>query len=377
MKKLMQYMALLFVICATQTMALATDLPTLSLTYPEDTPVGDTFTVDVTLADNLGFSAVQLTVGYDDSVLTCTSAQTGDLMAGMLSATNPEAATGAIIAGASTSEITGDGTVGTLTFAVIADGSYEFSLQDVVLASMDGITYSVDLDLGAQGTTEVLTQTTTDTADTAEATTTTPDDDDGTGETVYRTLFADTQGHWAAEAIDQAAELGLVNGYSDDYYGPDDTVTRAQLVTILWRNAGSPEPTTAASFIDLDPDTTYYHDAVAWAEETGVVNGYGNGYFGPNDNITREQLATILYRMGGENLGMAQLYVNIYNAVFEDADAISESLADAVYWAVYYDVWCGTDGLAVGTTLSPKVQATRGQIAVMLCAYLDHAKGET
>lgn len=361
--------------------------------------MGETFTVEVELSDNLGFAAVQFTLGFDEAVLDCISAETGALMAGMLSATNPDATDGAIIVGASTSTVTGDGTLGVFTFEVLSEGNYAFVLSDTLVAGVDGVAFDLAVDLGAQGavptaeeelpqeeetTTEVedtteTTEETSDTVDTTEdststtttttTTTTTSEEEEDTGETTYRYLFTDIETHWAADAIEEAAELGLVNGYGDGLYGPDDSITRGQLITILWRNAGSPEPAFEATFTDLNPLDTYYHDAVAWAEETGVINGYGNGQFGPDDYITREQMAAVLYRMGGENLGMAQMFFSIYDDAFIDEEAMLDSLREAVYWAVYNDIWCGTDALAVGDTLSPKDYATRGQIAVMLCAY--------
>lgn len=366
MKKLRNGVMLLATMFALLSVALAADLPTITLDYPEDTSVGEVFTLEIILTDNPGISALQMTLGFDQTVLSCTGVEPGAVMTAMSTAVNPTANTGAILVGATANEVTEDGTLGVFTFEVLAQGSYGFTLNDVLLANVEGNDYGFALDLGAQGATE-------DTTASQVVETTIPDDP--TGETVYRTLFEDTVEHWAAQAIDQVAELGLMQGYGESYFGPDDNITRGQLVTILWRNAGSPEPSAPATFADLDPEDTYYHDAVAWAEETGVIKGYANGNFGPNDAITREQMAAILYRMEGETLGMAQLYTTVYDVVFQDAQAISPSLVDGVYWAVYHDIWCDTDAVSVGTTLSPEAYATRGQIAVMLCGYLEYQKG--
>ena len=95
--------------------------------------------------------------------------------------------------------------------------------------------------------------------------------------------FEDTKGHWAESYIEEAVGLGFINGYGDGNYGPDDQMTRAQFATILWREAGQPEPAGKATFTDLNPKQTYYHKAVAWAEENGVMNGVR--YFAPTPGI--------------------------------------------------------------------------------------------
>lgn len=181
--------------------------------------------------------------------------------------------------------------------------------------------------------------------------------------------FEDTRGHWAESYIDQAVDLGFINGYGNGNYGPDDQMTRAQFVTILWREAGQPEPAGKASFHDLDPKQTYYHKAVAWAEENSVINGVGENRFAPNSNVTREQIAATLFRMSGGVPGMEVMFGGIYDQVFQDSGEISSWAKSAVWWSVYHEILSGTDRTDPKDTISPKEAATRGQIAVMIVRY--------
>lgn len=371
------------------TTAYATDASaTILATYPTDTSVGESFVVEISIEENTGFGALQFTLQYDPTVLTCTAVDTGAALQGMLTATNPSASDGARLVGASATNVTATDTVGTFTFTVVQEGDYAFALADVLLAQADGSALEVTVngvpvameqsalaeeaqgetapqDSLLQSSTQNSAQTTT-TSDQAQVST--PDDDP---------LFTDTIGHWAQAEIANAAELGLMEGYGDGIFGADDPLTRGQLVTILWRNANSPTMETAASFTDLDPNTAYYQQPIAWAEQTGVVQGYGDGLFGPEDNVTREQLATVLYRLAGEPLDGAQAYTGIYNAALTDAENVSASLQNAVYWAVYHEIWCGTDSTAIGTTLAPTAAATRAQVAVMLSGFDQYNKEES
>lgn len=181
--------------------------------------------------------------------------------------------------------------------------------------------------------------------------------------------FTDVSGHWAESYIGEAAQRQLAKGYNG-LYRPDDSMTRAEMVTMLWRAMGEPKPTKAASFTDLTQD--WYKDAVAWAEEQKVVNGIGDGKFGPDGNVTREQLAAILHRLAGGTVTMeVMLLSSIYDGFFTDVDKVSEYAKNSIYWCVAYGVYCGVAAENTGTTLAPKTDATRGQIAVMLVRFLD------
>ena len=152
----------------------------------------------------------------------------------------------------------------------------------------------------------------------------------------------------------------MMNGTDNTLFSPESPTTRGMIVTILHRLENSPT-SLKSSFADV-ADSQYCYSAVAWACENGIVNGYGDGRFGPDDNITREQLATVLYRyacwkgldVSADEAGDILSY--------QDADNISDYALEAVQWA--YDT-----GLLQGRSqneLQPAASATRGEIAVIL-----------
>ena len=184
----------------------------------------------------------------------------------------------------------------------------------------------------------------------------------------WRNPFADvSEGEWYYDAVKYVCQNGLMNGTSATTFSPGQTTSRAMIATILWRQAGSPAVNYAMRFDDVDPNA-YYGEAVRWAASEGIVSGYGNGKFGPNDPITREQLAAMLYNYekkqgGGFNGAWA------FRLDFDDVASVSEWAYEPMSWMVMNGVISGTSS----TTLSPKGQATRAQAATMLMRYLEAA----
>ena len=134
---------------------------------------------------------------------------------------------------------------------------------------------------------------------------------------------------WYAACIKDVTERDLMNGVGEGLFDPDGTLTRAMLITTLWRMNGCPAPTVCDAFIDVEVGTWYF-EAVNWAAEKLVVNGVGNGRFDPTSPVTREQMATILYRWAkGEGLDVSLKDTNI--AQLENASDWAE---DAVNWAI-------------------------------------------
>ena len=159
-------------------------------------------------------------------------------------------------------------------------------------------------------------------------------------------------GAYFYEAVKWAVKSGVTNGLSDTMFGPYESCTRAQIVTFLWRAAGSPEPKTASSFTDV-PANAYYAKAVAWAVENGVTNGMTETTFAPDATCTRGQSVTFLHRaLKGTASGSAN---------FTDVPA-NAFYADAVNWAVASDVTNGTSN----TTFSPNADCTRAEIVTFL-----------
>ena len=171
---------------------------------------------------------------------------------------------------------------------------------------------------------------------------------------------------WFFSDVAYIAQNGLMRGTSADKFSPYSTTTRAMIVTVLYRMEGEPDAG-ENSFVDV-PDGAYYTDAVAWASENGIVNGYGQGRFGPNDSITREQLAAILYRYS--------VYKGYDVSVGEDTNILSfDDIADLSDYAFTSMQWACGAGLIGGMgdgRLAPKGNATRCQIAAVLHRYCDN-----
>ncbi len=168
--------------------------------------------------------------------------------------------------------------------------------------------------------------------------------------------------HWAHEGIDLGLVDGLFKGMDETHFEPNIAMTRAMLVTVLWRFHDCPEATKLSDFTDVAPDA-WYAEAVAWAQERGLVNGIGDGLFNPMGEITREQLVTILYR-DREPASWYTVPEGVLNA-FPDEDAVSDYAREALAWAVYRDFLIGTreNGQVY---LDPQGIATRAQAATIL-----------
>ena len=159
-------------------------------------------------------------------------------------------------------------------------------------------------------------------------------------------------GAYFYEAVKWAVENGITTGVGNDLFAPEQPCTRAQIVTFLWRAAGSPEPKTASSFTDV-PANAYYAKAVAWAVENGITNGMTATMFAPDATCTRGQSVTFLYRaLKGSASGSAN-FTDVKSDAF---------YADAVNWAVANNVTNGTSA----TTFSPNSDCTRAEIVTFL-----------
>lgn len=177
------------------------------------------------------------------------------------------------------------------------------------------------------------------------------------------TSFSDVRtGDWFYEAVQFVCEQGLMNGTGGGRFSPNDATTRGMIVTILYRLEGAPAAG-AADFADV-ASGAYYETPVAWAAANGIVNGYGDRRFGPNDVITREQLASILYRYAGYK-GYDTASEKPLDG-FRDAAQVSAYAGEALRWACGSGLINGMDG----NRLAPQGSATRAQVAAILMRFL-------
>ena len=191
-------------------------------------------------------------------------------------------------------------------------------------------------------------------------------DPDYKPETPWVNPFVDVkENDWFYEGVKFAAQHELFNGTSATTFSPDDNMTRAMLVTVLWRLDGKPTPKAAATFTDV-PAGQYFSEAVAWAAENGVVNGVGENKFDPNGSVTREQIAAILFRYAQKKGYDVEKRAELTQ--FPDESKVSTYAKEALSWA-------NAEGLVKGSAqngkdyLDPQGSATRAQVATILSRF--------
>ncbi|MDR0890129.1 MAG: S-layer homology domain-containing protein [Oscillospiraceae bacterium] len=180
-----------------------------------------------------------------------------------------------------------------------------------------------------------------------------------------KTPFADAQSGWYAEAVEFVYEHMLMNGISTTSFAPNTHVSRAMVATVLFRIAGSPANSDTAPFHDLSAN--WYKAPVAWAAESGVVNGYPDGSFRPDADVTRQELVTMLWRFAGEPATQGD-----YLSAFADSSAHSAFAHDALNWAVAGGVINGDEN----GRLDAGGAATRAQLAAILMRFAGHTWDE-
>ena len=185
----------------------------------------------------------------------------------------------------------------------------------------------------------------------------------GEGSAPVELAFTDVPDfEWYRDSVAYVFGKGLMNGVTEDAFAPDSPVSRGMLVTILHRMAGSPDAAGAVTFPDVPPGF-YYEAPIAWAAGNGIVNGYPDGNFGPEDSVTREQMATILSRyaqnQGVDTSAAADL------SVFSDRDTVNDYAVAPFAWANAVQLINGV----TADTLVPQGQATRAQMATIIMRY--------
>ena len=167
-----------------------------------------------------------------------------------------------------------------------------------------------------------------------------------------------TAGKWFEDAVDFASSHDLFQGVSETEFKPDGTMTRGMLATVLWRLEGEAESAAGQVFQDI-ASGSWFEEGIAWASAQGIVQGYGDGTFGPDDNITREQLVTMLYRYA--KLARMDTRTSGDLSSFTDQSDISSYATEAMQWAIGNQL---VQGMGDGT-LNPNGNATRAEVATI------------
>lgn len=166
---------------------------------------------------------------------------------------------------------------------------------------------------------------------------------------------------WYAYYVDYVSNAGIMKGYDNGNFGPLNVLTRGEIATSLYRLSNSP----SVQFRQYFPDVTSQHPlrmGITWCNENGIITGYENGYFGPNDSLTREQLATILYRYAKFRGFPARTDVSL--SAFPDANKVSGFALEGMKFAVKYGLIGGDQG-----NLNPQGTVNRAVAATILCRY--------
>lgn len=171
---------------------------------------------------------------------------------------------------------------------------------------------------------------------------------------------------WFYEAVAYVYNKDLIQGTSTTTFNPNATTTRGMVVTILYRLAGSPTVISPCTFDDVEPNA-YYKDAITWAAANGITSGYGNDKFGPNDPITREQLATFLYRYAKYKELDVSICEDTNILSYNDAFNISEYAIPAMQWLCGEGIMQGYNG-----NLMPADNGTRAQVAALLYRFCEN-----
>ena len=171
---------------------------------------------------------------------------------------------------------------------------------------------------------------------------------------------------WYHDGVHFALENNIMSGYGNSKFGPGDTTSRAMMAQILWNMEGKPVVNYAMSYTDVDTDA-WYAEAVRWANAEGIMSGYGYNKFGPNDDMTREQLVTIMYRYAQMKKVDVSIGEDTNILSYDDAFDVSEWAVPAMQWAVGAGIVNGTSA----STLSPKNNASRAEIATIVMRYCE------
>lgn len=356
--------------------------PGIAVSIPDKAELVDgQYIVTVTMSENPGFLAAQMELSYNSEVIECKKIIPGEILKGMLTDTNPTASgekTSAILSAAGTENTTQTGTLASFVFAEPKEGNPQFAIDALELTDADGKKLDLDIDIqNNYGETEKETPPTnggdssgnTSSGGTHGGTTSKPSGgsitthpaDKPTEATEPKQTFADVpQTHWAKESIEKAVEMGIVSGYEDGEFKPDDEMTRAEFATVLWNVAGKPEPSSTPNLSDISANDWFYKQ-VAWGYGEGFITGTNQTAFSPNDNLTREQAMTVLWRYQGRSEAE-----NVLDE-FIDSEDVSVYAKDAMNWAVANGIISGV----TETELSPGTTATRAQFATIMVRFLN------
>ena len=327
----------------------------IEIRTPEALPkAGEEFEVVAYISNNPGLCIFKLVLFAENDAYECVEMNAGEMFKDTTFVTNPSTLVGAALNVVTINPVEEDGVIATYKFVAKKDVEvFDFKVRDVRVSNgkVRQFPYTIE------GATEVI----------AENPSKEEADEVPVEPTVTEHLYTDATGHWAEWYINSATEEGLFKGDEDGLFNPEDNVTRAQFVTVLWRMAGSPAVDAEVPFVDIDGQIDEFRAAIAWGYKNGFINGVSEMTFEPDGFLTREAAMKILHGYSGGQSGMEMMLASVYNGYFEDSEAISSWAKSSMWWGVYYKLIAGT----TKTTISPQDTATRAQIAKILVNYIN------
>lgn len=351
---------------------------------------GETVEIAVSIENNPGIIAAAMKVNYDNSQLELIAVKDEELLSGPLFSQSYDNIPyyASWMDALATQNYGADGVLMTLTFKILEDCDdgetkiwldfestdvFDWELKAQKFEAIDGV---VTIGEGmVDGSTEKEEDEGSGNKPSSKPVVNKPEEENN--ETSEQPVVSNYQnfsdletGAWYQRYVEYMLNNGYMNGMNDSVFAPNGNVTRAQLVTILYRMEGSPLSLDVDNpFTDVEKDK-WYSDAVVWAAANGIVNGVADDQFAPDQNITREQLATILYRYQHRYHG-PENGVNNRLEQFIDAKSISSYAYDAMNWAVGAGIMNGSEG-----QLMPSASASRVQTAAMLTRYVEYIEKE-
>lgn len=349
----------------------ADDLPTVFITDAETTGTSD-ITVSISASENTPFCGGSMNLVYDNTLLKAKSYKTSDLLAGCIANVNLAYTDNSIrFSWAGTEEMTSGGILFDVTFQVIATADFEtdITIDKLKLGNIDGEKIEAVSENGHIKYVKETSSTTTTgrhSGKSSSGSTLNPIQNNETNpETqniVTNMSFSDVKkSDWYYNYVKTVYEKGLMKGISDTEFAPNEKLTRAMFVTILYRMDGETNANQSA-FTDVEKDS-WYEKAVAWASVNGIVQGVSDIEFAPNTNITREQMAAIIFRYAK--------YKGIdTESVVKDTNTLSHSdVFEVSYWASEAMHYCIASGIISGDengNLLPHNTATRAETATVV-----------
>lgn len=331
---------------------------------------GETGEVTISLENNPGFNALQLSVEYDNAALVCEDAQLGALIEDLMAVVNPANGDLVTVGAASLRAATGDGVVVKLRFRATTDvDKLDLKLVDTELRDAQHNILPLEVKTADPAPSNPSGGGSTGTPQPSASPKPTddpqPTDKPEPDPEPAAPVFTDLTGHWGKDFAEKAAQAGLFKGYEDNTFRPDEPVSRAQFVTVLWRLAGTPEEAGDTPFTDTADQYIDFQKAIAWGYRQGYVKGTSEETFSPESTLTRQEAMTILFRYSGSQSGMELMFTSVYDGQFQDSGDIAPWAKSAMYWGVYHELIQGTGG----GMLSPLGSASRVQIAKIMTQY--------